>query len=56
MSYTTDKKRDREIQKLNAKIEKLSTAIKTTTDHRKKEALRTKRYGLIAQIGNLYLD
>ena len=56
MSHTTDKRREREIQKLNAKRDKLSTAIKTTTDHRKKEALRTKHYGLIAQIGNLYLD
>lgn len=56
MSHTTDKRREREIQKLNAKREKLSTAIKTTTDLKKKEALRTKRYGLIAQIGNLYLD
>jgi tetratricopeptide (TPR) repeat protein len=56
MSYTTDKRIEKEIQKLHAKTEKLSTAIKTTTDHRKKEALRTKRYDLIAQIGNLYLD
>jgi protein O-GlcNAc transferase len=56
MSHTIDKRREREIQKLHAKTEKLSIAIKTTTDHRKKEALRTKRYGLIAQIGNLYLD
>jgi tetratricopeptide (TPR) repeat protein len=56
MSHTIDKRREREIQKLHAKTEKLSTAIKTTTDHRKKEALRTKRYGLIAQIGNLCLD
>jgi protein O-GlcNAc transferase len=56
MSHTTDKRREREIQKLHAKTEKLSTAIKTTTDQKKKEALRTKRYDLIAQIGNLYLD
>lgn len=56
MSYTTDKRREREIQKLNAKREKLSTAIKTTTDLKKKEALKTKRYKLTAQIGNLYLD
>jgi tetratricopeptide (TPR) repeat protein len=56
MSYTTDKRIEKEIQKLRAKTEKLSTAIKTMTNHRKKEALRTKRYGLIAQIGNLYLD
>ncbi len=56
MSYTTNKRIEKEIQKLNAKREKLSTAIKTTTDHSKKEALRTKRYCLIAQIGNLYPD
>jgi tetratricopeptide (TPR) repeat protein len=56
MSHTTDKKREREIQKLHVKREKLSTALKTTTDPIKKEALRTKRYGLTAQIGDLYLD
>ena len=56
MSHTIDKRREREIQKLNAKREKLSTAIKTTTDLKKKEALKTRRYKLTAQIGNLYLD
>lgn len=56
MSYTTDKRREKEIQKLNAKREKLRTAIKTTTDLKKKEALKTGRYKLTAQIGNLYLD
>jgi tetratricopeptide (TPR) repeat protein len=56
MSHTIDKRREKEIQKLNAKKEKLSTALKTTTGPIKKEALRTKLYSLTAQIGDLYLD
>jgi tetratricopeptide (TPR) repeat protein len=56
MSYTTEKRREKEIQKLNAKREKLSKAIKTTTDLKKKEALKSRRYQLTAQIGDLYLD
>ncbi len=56
MSHTIDKRREREIQKLNAKREKLSTAIKTTTDLKKKEALKARLYQLTSQIGNLYLD
>jgi len=56
MSYTRDKRRERKIQKLNVKREKLITAIKTTTDLKKKEVLKTSRYKLTAQIGDLYLD
>jgi tetratricopeptide (TPR) repeat protein len=56
MINLTNKRREKEIQKLNAKREKLSTAIKTTTDLKKKEYLKTRRYNLTAQIGNLYLD
>lgn len=56
MSQDVDNRREREIQKLREKIEKLSVELKATTDPKKKEALRTKRYGITAQIGNLYLD
>src|SRR5271157_5780741 len=56
MTITTDKSPKREIQKLRDKIDKLGKSIVKATNSTKKNALKTTRYNLIAQMGELYLE
>lgn len=49
-------KADREIRKLNAKVEKLRGKLEETTEPKKKTTLKCKLNDLLAEIGNLHLD
>jgi len=49
-------KAEREVRKLNARVEKLREKLEETTETKKKKTLKSKLNDLLAQIGELHLD